>query len=91
MQNNGNQNTNYLDNPTSHESMIYLLDSNARIAWYGKPNKCATDICRWHSLPDEIRYSKYLTETTIDESKMECKLSNIWYTDIMLHFNMDHI
>ena len=69
LQNNGNQNNNYLDDPTSHESMIYLLDSNARIAWYGKPNKCATDICRWHSLPDEIRYSKYLTETTIDESK----------------------
>jgi hypothetical protein len=57
------------DNKRSSQSMIYLLDSNARIAWYGSPNKCATDICRWHSLPDEVRYSKYVTETTIDESK----------------------
>ena len=46
-----------------------FCDSCARIAWYGPPNKCATDICKWHSTPDEVRYSRYLTETVIDESK----------------------
>ena len=51
------------------DATVFLLDPCARVAWYGPPNKCATDVCQWHSSPDEVRYSRYLTETTIDESK----------------------
>ena len=31
------------------------------------------DICKWHSLPDEIRYGKYINANAVDETKWDAK------------------
>jgi hypothetical protein len=52
---------------------VFLLDSKARIAWHGHPNQRVDDMCKWHSLPDEIRYGKYINANTVDETKWDSK------------------
>ena len=53
---------------TAHFSRVFLLDSKGRLAWYGRPNVCANDVCKWHSFTDEVRYASYLNQTTLDET-----------------------